>query len=259
MIPTLNLGFLQIPTYFVVISFSLSALLIYLSFRVNQFHIERKPAFNIALILMVFGFIGGRLFHVVYEELPYYLNDPLQILFFWNGGFVFLGGLIAAWIATWIYCRLQKISFVKWADFFAPLISLSHALGRVGCILSGCCFGQFCDLPWAVAGRHPTAIYLAVGEFFIFLLLLVFEKVQNGQQKQNKTSNQQPGTLFFKWVFLHSLLRYIVEFYRDDFRGLFVHTGILGSISISQLICLILMFVATGFFIKKWFQRPRLN
>lgn len=250
MIPILDFGFFQIPTYFLVISVSLSGLLIYLSDRVDHFHVDRKQAFNLALLLMVFGFLGGRLFHVFYEEFSYYKKDPLQILYFWNGGFVFLGGLLAAWPAAWIYCKNKQLPFLEWADFFAPLLSLAHAFGRLGCILSGCCFGQFCELPWAVAGRHPTAIYLLLGELFIFFILITLEKIQI----QTKISN--PGQLFFKWIFLHSLLRYIVEFYRDDFRGVFIHMGILGSISISQTISFALMILSAGFFIKKWLRRP---
>jgi phosphatidylglycerol:prolipoprotein diacylglycerol transferase len=254
MIPILDFGFAQIPTYFFVISLSLSLLLFFLSYRVDKFLIERKVAFDIAIILMVGGFIGGRLFHVFYEEWDYYRNDPRLIFYFWNGGFVYFGGLISGWLSVWFYCWKKRISFLSWADFFAPILSLSHALGRIGCILSGCCFGTYCTLPWSIQGRHPTASYLAVGEFLIFLIIMGLERYAIKHEKAIR-----PGHLFFKWIFLSSLLRYIIEFYRDDFRGHFFHLYVFGTISVSQLICLGLMFISLGFFIYSWIMARRLT
>lgn len=252
MIPIINLGFIQIPTYFLVISLSLTVLLFYLSKRVDQFEVDRKMAFDIAILLMVSGFIGGRLLHVIFEEPDYYLNSPKQILFFWNGGFVYFGGLILSSICVWLYCAYKKVSFLKWADFCTVLLSLSHALGRIGCILAGCCFGSYCTLPWALDGRHPTASYLALGEFFIFFIILAFEKI--AKSKSTESVEAWPGHLFFKWLFLHSLLRYFVEFYRDDFRGRFFHLPALGAISVSQLICLSLMAVSCAFFVLNYLK-----
>ncbi len=232
MIPILRLGTIQIQTYFLVISFSLSFLLIYLSSRVEKFSKDRKMAFDVAILLMVSGFVGGRLFHVFYEEWDYYRLHPQQILYFWNGGFVYLGGLISCLISGFVYAKIRKINFAEWADFFTPLFSLSHALGRIGCFLSGCCFGSQCALPWSYAGRHPTALYLVGGELLVFGLLLFIEK---------KQLVKFSGGLFAKWLILHSLLRFIVEYFRDDFRGVFVELPLFGSLSISQLISLFII------------------
>lgn len=252
MIPIIDLGFVQIPTYFLVISLSISALLVFLSVRVDKFLVDRKLAFNIAIILMVSGFIGGRLLHVFYEEWDYYRHDPRLILFFWNGGFVYFGGLIAGWISVWAYCAYKKMSFLQWADFFAPLLSLSHALGRIGCVLSGCCFGTYCTLPWALEGRHPTASYLVFGELIIFAIIYKLEKLNNATEK--KASD---GILFFKWIFLSSLLRYCVEFYRDDFRGAFFHIPGLGPLSVSQAICMGLMGLSLIIFAREKYVRSQ--
>jgi phosphatidylglycerol---prolipoprotein diacylglyceryl transferase len=238
MIPFIHLGSIQIPTYFFVISASLSVLLLYLSKRVVSFNKSRKVAFDLALLLMVAGFVGGRLMHVFYEEWAYYRENPLFILYFWNGGFVFLGGLIACLIAGFIFAKLKKISFAEWSDFFTPLLSLSHALGRVGCVLSGCCFGTYCELPWSVSGRHPTALYLVFGELFIFTILIFLEKTKK---------IRKAGDLFASWLMMHSLMRFIVEYYRDDFRGLFIRLPLLGSLSIAQLISLAVIVAATVF------------
>ncbi len=240
MIPYISIGTLQIPTYFLVISLSLSLLLVFLSYRVDHFSKNRKLAFDIALLLMASGFVGGRLMHVFYEEWDHYKLHPELILYFWNGGFVFLGGLICCLITGYFFARIKKIKFSEWADFFTPIFSLSHAFGRIGCFLAGCCFGSQCILPWAYAGRHPTALYLAGGEFLIFLLLLLVEK---------KRIFQLQGALFVLWLLLHSLMRFYVEFYRDDFRGVFLQVPVFGSLSVSQVISLFIIIGCVAFFI----------
>ena len=231
MMPIINFGSIHLPSFFLVISVSLSILLLLLSYRVDRFGKDRKIAFDLAIVLMLSGFVGGRLLHVFFEEWSYYAEDLSRIFEFWRGGFVYYGGMIGAIIACGIYLKLKKQNFLEWADFFAPLFSLSHALGRVGCLLSGCCFGSVCDLPWSMDGRHPTVMYLIIGELLIFGILLLYEKA----------GTPGKGHLFFKWLLLHSVLRLIVEFFRDDFRGAFFHIPPFGSLSISQVISLGIM------------------
>jgi phosphatidylglycerol:prolipoprotein diacylglycerol transferase len=240
------------PSYFLVISISLSILLLMLSLRVDKFGKDRKIAFDLAIVLMFSGFVGGRLLHVFFEEWDYYRMDPERIFEFWKGGFVYFGGVIGAFIACPIYLKLKKQSFLEWADFFAPLFSLSHALGRIGCLLSGCCYGAYCTLPWAVEGRHPTVLYLIFGEIIIFCFLMIYER--------NRSLPR--GHLFAKWLLLHSIVRLNVEYFRDDFRGAFFHVPPFGNLSISQVICLILIagvFVFYAFSYKFQIRKEKLN
>lgn len=226
MIPVIQLGPFTLPTYYLIISGMLCVLLYWLSIRVSTFQKNREHAFNISLLLMLSAFWGARLMHVIYENPDYYIEHPLHFFYFWNGGFAYYGGLILCAVTGFIYVRFNKLNFFEWADFFTPLFSLSHAIGRLGCVLAGCCFGTYCELPWAIDGKHPTALYLAVGEFMIFLYLYFAEKLK---------IYKNTGILFLKWLLLHSLLRFNVEFFRDDFRGQY-----LLSMSISQIISLLI-------------------
>lgn len=246
MMPYLTIGSITIPTFFIVISLSLSFLVIYLAQRLEKYEGDRKAAYDLAIILMISGLIGGRLMHVFYEEWPYYVKYPVQILYFWQGGYVFFGGFILATLSCLTYCKIKKIDFMEVADFFAPLLSLAHAFGRWGCFFAGCCFGAHCDLPWAVDERHPTTLYLSIGELLIFTYLLFFEK-------KIRTLNQPKlkGSIFVKWVLLHSLLRYFVEYFRDDFRGTFFSLPLVGLLSVSQIVCLALVVCCFLFFINK--------
>lgn len=246
MMPTVTFGSITIPTFFVVISLSLSFLVIYLAQRLEKYQGDRRLAYDLAIILMISGLVGGRLMHVFYEEWTYYQKYPMQILYFWQGGYVFFGGFILGTLGCLTYCKIKKIDFMDAADFFAPLLSLSHAFGRLGCFFAGCCYGAKCTLPWALEGRHPTTIYLSVGELLIFTYLLFFEKKMRDLKRPNLK-----GSVFVKWVLLHSLMRYFVEYFRDDFRGAFYEWPLLGRLSVSQVACMVLVFFCFLFFLSK--------
>lgn len=254
MMPILTIGSLEIPTFFIVISLSLSFLVIYLAQRLEKFEGDKRKIYDIALILMVAGFIGGRLMHVFYEEWPYYQKYPMQILYFWQGGYVFFGGFVLATLSSFVYCKIRKLNFLAAADFFAPLISLAHAFGRWGCFFAGCCFGAKCDLPWAIEGRHPTTLYLSIGELLIFAYLLFFEKKMRSLNKPELN-----GSVFIKWILLHSLLRYFIEFFRDDFRGAIISLPLFGKLSVSQIVSFVLIVFCFGFFIKRSCIKKQIN
>ena len=173
MFPILRFGTLQLPTFYLVISLGLTFLILHFSFRIDKKNqdtfYQRKQGFDLLLLILVFGFIGARGFHILYEEPHYYRNYPLEIFKFWNGGFVFYGGFILSFLATLIYCHLKEISFYKWADFFTPYLSVGYAIGRIGCFLEGCCYGQYCDLPWSLKQRHPTQLYMFFAELILFI------------------------------------------------------------------------------------------
>jgi phosphatidylglycerol:prolipoprotein diacylglycerol transferase len=176
-------------------------------------------ALDLSLIMMVGGFLGARAVHVFYEMPEYYSEDWTRAFKFWQGGFVFYGGFIVAFAACWIFLRLRKLSFLEWADFFAPVLALGYGLGRISCFLAGCCYGRSCDAPWAVVfpwdyhqvPRHPTQIYAVLWELAVYALLIWLEK--------RKLVVREPGKLFAIWLTFHALGRLMMEYYREDFRG----------------------------------------
>jgi phosphatidylglycerol:prolipoprotein diacylglycerol transferase len=246
MMPEFLIFGISVPSFFVVISLSLSFLVIYLSQRIDHMNKDPRGAYDIALILMISGFLGGRLMHVFYEEWPYYTKYPMHVLYFWQGGYVFYGGFILSSISTFIYCKIKAVRFLEMADFFSPVLSLAHAFGRLGCFFSGCCYGAKCVLPWSLEGRHPTALYLLFGELLIYAYLLFFES-----QIQKLNRRDLVGAVFVKWILLHSLMRLSVEYFRDDFRGAFFNLPLFGQLSVSQLISLALVILSLSYFVSK--------
>lgn len=209
---------LNIPTYYLVLSLTVSVSLIWLVWRADRFHLSRKVTLDLSLIIMVTGFIGGRLFHILYEDFDYYRENAARVFYFWNGGFVFYGGAILASLFSMLYLSYRvKSAYAEYLDLFAPVLAFSYILGRCACLLAGCCYGRYCDLPWAVAGRHPTQAYAALWELGALMILLGIEKVPQAQRKPRFLS--YAGAVFYLWVVLHAAGRLVMETYRDDFRG----------------------------------------
>jgi phosphatidylglycerol:prolipoprotein diacylglycerol transferase len=232
MAPEIHIGEgLMAPTYFVYLSLLYSFLLYFAYWRAQKKHMYVEMALQVSLLIMVSGFLGARLFHVLYEAPEYYAQNPFDIFKFWLGGFVFYGGMLTSFIVCWIYLHQRKESFGFWADFFAPIMALGYGLGRGACFFAGCCYGKICELPWAVEGRHPTQLYALLYELGVFGFLML------------RKSTKYSGDLFAQWIILHSLGRLVLEQFRDDYRG-----ALILGLTISTWVSLGLFSLSTAYF-----------
>ena len=172
MYPIINIGgLIEIPTYSLIISITYCIAIYWMSLRTVKYHLDTKIGLDLALVIMVAGFIGARLFHVFYELPEFYMSNPIEIFKFWNGGFVFFGGAFLAFFSSLIFLKLKREPWLIWADLLAPISAFGYGLGRIACFLNGCCFSEKCDLPWSIHQRHPTQLYATILEFiFMFLL-----------------------------------------------------------------------------------------
>lgn len=235
MIPEIQIGSgIMAPTYFVYLSLLYSGLLLLIYRRASQRHMYVEMALQVSFLVMISGFIGARLFHVLYEAPEYYAQNPLDIFKFWLGGFVFYGGMLTSFVLSWFYLHSKKESFGFWADFFAPIMALGYGLGRGACFFAGCCYGKVCELPWAVEGRHPTQLYAMIYEIGLFFYL------------SNKKSTKYSGDLFAQWIILHSIGRLALEYYRDDYRG-----ALISGLTISTWVSLVLFSISTAYFASR--------
>lgn len=242
------------PTYLVIISF-LYTFGTYWIFKRSRGHgLSGQLAMDISIAIMVGGLVGSRSLHVFFEYPSFYLEEPLEIFKIWNGGFVFYGGLIGGFLAAYLVVRHRKENPFAWMDVFAPVLAVGYGIGRMGCLLAGCCYGLECDLPWAIsypadlgnppAGvlRHPVPIYDLMASLIIFLILFVMEKFKS----RLPIYLQKSGSLFFVWMFLFGIQRIIMEDLRDDFRG-----PAIAGLTISTLISLVLVFTSIVAIVKK--------
>lgn len=238
MYPSIELFHLSIPTFFAVICFGFIVSLVFIYLRLdlwlkihywipNEF---RPRVWIIAGICMGCALIGARATHVFYELPSYYRDNPKEIFYFWNGGFVFYGGFILSILISWLYLWfIAEKNIGLYFDFFAPIMSVGYLVGRLGCLLNGCCYGKVCALPWAIKFndeqgqyllRHPTQLYSMLFEAGLLCFVLAYEKRDRFYFYDEKSIREKKlGMLFLWWLLGHACFRLITEQVRDDFRG----------------------------------------
>ena len=172
-----------------------------------------EVAQDFVFVTVLSGFLGARAYYVI-QNFHWYADKPLRILMLWEGGLIFYGGVVGALVGLYIFSKLKKISYLKCLDFLTPYVALTHAFGRIGCFLNGCCHGKVCSLPWAVQfpelreAVHPVQIYEAVFSFGLFFFLYAL-------------SNRKPfvGKVVSLYFIFYSIGRFVLEFFRGDTSG----------------------------------------
>ena len=121
------------------------------------------PIFAMALWMFLPGIIGGRLFYIIKywksyqrETFGQTLSAAVNIA---DGGLVVFGALIGGILGMLMFVRRNRLPLLAVCDFVAPSLVLGLAIGRIGCFLSGCCYGGVCDLPWAVTFPNTSPAY----------------------------------------------------------------------------------------------------
>lgn len=182
-------------------------------------------AMDMVFVIVVSGFVGARLYYI-FENFSWYRQNPLKIFAIWEGGLTFYGGFLTAFVGLWLFLKSKKISVWRGLDFLIPYVALTHGFGRLGCFMNGCCFGKVCELPWAVhfpghaAGVHPTQLYEAFFNFFLFAWLAWrYERKLNGTRYKRDRFGEPvpfvPGTISALYFIVYGAGRFFVEFFRE--------------------------------------------
>ena len=168
---------------------------------------------DLACVALLGGIAGARLFFIILH-LDFFASDPQYILALWQGGLVWYGGMVGSMSAGWIYARLHKAPALPLLDLFAPVIALSHAVGRVGCFLNGCCYGEITNawygvrMPGEPNPLVPVQLFEAVGLVFLYIALRALQRPG--------TLRRFPGRVFGCYLAGYATLRFILERYRGD-------------------------------------------
>ena len=187
---------------------------------------------DLGFYIILGAILGARLLYVLINP-TYFWHNPQEILMFWKGGLVFSGGAIMAAVFAMAFLRFKRQDKWVWMDTLAPGIGLGEAVGRIGCLAAGCCYGASCDLPWAISffhpeslaplhvPLHPTQLYHSLAGLACFAVTLAA-----------KNRLRAPGQLMGLFLILFGAFRYVIELFRADYRGDF------GPVSVTQFIAL---------------------
>jgi phosphatidylglycerol:prolipoprotein diacylglycerol transferase len=193
---------------------------------------------DLGVYIVIAALVGAKLL-LLAVNYNYFRSNPKEVLVLVRSGGVFYGGLIAATLVAFWYIRRHRLPLWTTCDMFAPGIALGHVIGRLGCLMAGCCFGVPTTKPWGITFTdpfaavnvgtplnvplHPTQLYEAGAELVILVLLLATER-----------RGKFAGRTFWLYMLLYAISRFIIEFYRGDERGVIM------GFSTSQFISLIL-------------------
>lgn len=151
--PNLGLYLENVPKSFSVFGFNVAlyGLLIGLGVLSGTFmaeYVAKKEKlktdiiWDVVIYEVIFSIIGARLYYVIFEW-SMYKNNPLEIFNLRNGGLAIYGGVIAAFITMYVYCRIKKLSFLQLVDICVPGLALGQAIGRWGNFTNREVFGGF--------------------------------------------------------------------------------------------------------------------
>jgi phosphatidylglycerol:prolipoprotein diacylglycerol transferase len=145
------------------------------------------------------------------------MRDPMRIFAVWEGGLAYFGGFVLAVPVAFWYIVRNKFPVWRFADIAAPGFALGIAVGRIGCLFNGCCFGTPTDLPWGIrfpegcaayaqfgsASLHPTQIYELLAQLVLFGVIHTLRK-----------RTPFPGLLFWTFIAASMVIRAANDFFR---------------------------------------------
>ena len=177
----------------------------------KRFELPHDTVVNVAMSAFLGAILGARLFFMfVFQESTRPVLKELCSLGALDGGFSFHGGLLGGAFCAACAAYVLKAPLLRLADVFAPGLALAMFFMRLGCLFNGCDYGVATTAPWGIwlhgTVRHPIQLYEGLASLLIILPVLIVcnRKVLRA------------GHSFLCYLFLSSLLRFLVDFYRDD-------------------------------------------
>ncbi len=254
----IHLGKLQIRSYGFMLALSFLIGIWLASRRARKAGVDSQKILDLSVIIILAAVVGSRLLYVLYHLDQY--SNPLDMFALWQGGATFYGGFILATLASYWWVQKNKIPFLLMADIMAPSIALGLVFTRIGCFLSGCCYGKPTTHAWGIvfppdspAGSaamqlaqqegldhvalHPTQLYSSLFEgLVIFTLLLVLEP-----------RLQKRGAMFGMLCVLYAIARFTIDF----FRYYEPNARVMGGLDFNQIICIFVFFFGIFLLIRK--------
>ena len=232
----INFGLLEIRWYSLAYIFGIFLGFYYAKYLIKKFWYKENINVQVLdnfLIYLILGIIlGGRLGYILFYNFYYYYQNPLEILFLWQGGMSFHGGVIGVLIASLIFAKKNNVKILVLTDIVVCATPIGIFLGRIANFINGELYGKKTFSDYGVIfpkidmePRHPSQLYEAILEglilFFLLNIILKFKK---------KLFN---GELSCYFLIFYSIFRIISELFREPDK----HIGyIIFNISLGTII-----------------------
>lgn len=197
--------------------------------------------------------LGGRLGYVLFYNLNYYVHNPLSIWQIWQGGMSFHGGMLGVLFAAWLFARKNRCHLFDVCDFFAPMVPIGLAAGRIGNFINGELWGRVTDSPIAmvfpkagVLPRYPSQLIEALTEgMLLFIILWLY-------------AGKARPRFAVSGIFAmgYGIFRFVSEFFRQPDPQLgFI---LFGWMSQGQLLSIPMILIGAILLINAYMTKPRI-
>ena len=210
---------------------------------------EIKTKFDDYVTYLIFAIIiGGRLGYVLFYNLDYYIENPIDIFKVWQGGMSFHGGVIGIIVVSVWFANKNKHNVFNYLDVISLVAPIGIFFGRISNFINSELYGTQTSLPWGVKFikvdnlyRHPSQLYEALFEgLILFLILIYFHK---------KIINKKPGFISGLFLVFYSIFRFVIEFFRvpDDQLGY-----LLFNLTMGQIISFVFLLFGSYLVVQKY-------
>ena len=210
----LDLGFVQIHWYGLMYVFGFLGGYGLAIYRIDRglFPINREQMSDFLSWIALGVIVGGRAGYMLFYQPDRLLDNPLSLLYVWEGGMAFHGGLIGVIALTWIFARKHQVAPLALGDALVPVIPIGLGFGRLGNFIGGELWGRPTGLPWGMVfpkadelSRHPSQLYqLALEGVVLFVALWLFS-----------SRPRRRGQVTGLFLLGYGLFRFMVEFVRE--------------------------------------------
>jgi phosphatidylglycerol:prolipoprotein diacylglycerol transferase len=205
-----KIGHFQVHSFGVMMVLAFVAAIYLTQIRAERYGLGRVQVSDCCFWALVAGVLGARVAFII-QEPSWFAHHPAELFSLQFRGLTSFGGLIFGAGAVLIWARKHRVPIWSVLDLAAPAFVIGHAIGRIGCLMNGCCFGGECSpgLPWGIhvedssVLHHPAQAYDSLMNFVAVGILLWREKVRLA-----------PGSLVGIMLILHGFTRIIYEFWR---------------------------------------------
>ena len=194
----------------------------------------KENALNMLSSVMIGIILGGRLGYCLFYSPSYYIQNPIEIAYVWQGGMSYHGGAIGALLGAFLFAKKNKLNIYKAFDWVAMASTIGIFFGRLANFVNAELYGRITQVPWAMVfpgsdgqPRHPSQLYEAFGEGLILGLILWLYK----------RKNPQPGRMMAVYLMGYGFIRFLIEYTREPN----AHIGLWMGLSRGQLLCVLMM------------------
>jgi len=214
--------------------------------------LKKDTMLDIVLVAVPCGIIGSRIYYVL-MKLEEFADDPISVLYIWNGGVAIYGAVIGGVLSVYVYSRVKKVSFASLLDIVAPGLVLAQAIGRWGNYFNREAFGpEITNTFWQFfpAGvliseggsevwHAATFFYESMWNVLAFLVLWLTRKRM-----------KKRGDTFLWYMVLYGCGRFLIEQLRTDSLYLL-------GMRVSQIVSLMICVAVAVIFLTRLFPRDK--